>query len=82
MAQLVTRVDDQLLAEVDALVSAGTAATRSDAVRLGLQALVDRHRRQQIGQAIVDAYRRHPQDEGELAGLDEATRVLVEEEPW
>ena len=82
MAQLVTRVDDRLLSDVDALVSEGVAANRSDAVRLGLEALVDRHRRRQIGQVIVDAYRRRPQDAEELAGLDEATRALVEEEPW
>ena len=82
MAQLVTRVDDRLLADVDALVNDGVAATRSDAVRLGLEALVERHRRQQIGQAIVDGYRRHPQNGDELGGLDEATLALVEEEPW
>ncbi len=82
MAQLVTRVDDRLVADVDALVRQGVAATRSDAVRLGLEALVEQHRRAQIGQAIVDGYRGHPQDDDELAGLDEATRALVEEEPW
>jgi Arc/MetJ-type ribon-helix-helix transcriptional regulator len=82
MAQLVTRVDDRLLADVDALVSEGIAASRSDAVRLALEALVEQHRRHQIGQAIVDAYRRRPQDPEELAGLDEATRALIEEEPW
>jgi Arc/MetJ-type ribon-helix-helix transcriptional regulator len=82
MAQLVTRVDDRLLAEVDELVSEGVAATRSDAVRLGLEALVEHHRRQQTGQAIIDAYLRQPQGDDELGGLDEATRALVEEEPW
>ena len=82
MAQLVTRVDDQLLADVDALVSQGVAATRSDAVRLGLEALVEHQRRTQIGQAIVDGYSRNPQNGEELAGLDEATRALIEEEPW
>lgn len=82
MAQLVTRLEDRLLAEVDELVSEGVAATRSEAVRLGLEVLVERHRRQQVGQAIVDAYRRHPQDDEEIAGLDEATRALVGEEPW
>jgi len=82
MAQLVTRVDDRLLAAVDALVSDGVAATRSDAVRIGLETLVERHRRAQIGQAIVDGYRRSPQLGVELAGLDEATRALIEEDPW
>lgn len=82
MAQLVTRLDDRLLAEVDTLVRDGVAATRSDAVRLGLEALVEHHRRQETGRVIVDAYRTHPQDEGELAGLDDATRALVQDEPW
>lgn len=82
MAQLVTRVDDRLLSDVDKLVIDGVAATRSDAVRLGLEALVELHRRQQAGQAIVDGYRRHPQTDEELAGLDQATRALVDEEPW
>jgi Arc/MetJ-type ribon-helix-helix transcriptional regulator len=82
MAQLVTRVDDRLLAQVDALVNDGFAATRSDAVRLGLVALIESHRRQQTGMVIVEGYRRHPQQDNELAGLNEATRALIEEEPW
>jgi len=51
-------------------------------VRLGLQRLVDQQQRQRVGAAIVDAYRRLPQTDEELAGLDEATRALVNEEPW
>jgi hypothetical protein len=51
-------------------------------VRLGLTRLVDQQQRQRVGAAIVDAYRRHPQSDEELAGLDEATRSLVEEEQW
>ncbi|MHB1447012.1 MAG: ribbon-helix-helix domain-containing protein [Acidimicrobiales bacterium] len=82
MAQLVTRVDDRLLADVDQLVTEGVVSTRSDAVRLGLEALVERHRREQAGRAIVDGYRRQPQSDEELAGLEEATRSLIEEEPW
>ncbi|MBV9661351.1 MAG: hypothetical protein JO337_09355 [Acidimicrobiales bacterium] len=82
MAQLVTRVDDRLLADVDSLVDEGLATSRSDAVRIGLEALVERHRRHRIGQSIVDAYRKHPQNTDELAGLDKATRALVDEEPW
>ena len=82
MAQLVTRLDDRLLAHVDGLVADGVVASRSEAVRLGLQTLVDRHRRQQVGARIVDAYERVPQISDELSGLDEATRALVHEEPW
>lgn len=82
MTQLVTRVDDDLVAEVDALVVAGVAANRSEVVRLGLTRLVEHHRRRVIGEAIVDGYRRLPQTADELAGLDEATRSMIHEEPW
>ncbi|HVA23355.1 MAG TPA: ribbon-helix-helix domain-containing protein [Chloroflexota bacterium] len=82
MTQLVTRVNDELVAQVDSLVSQGVVASRSEAVRAGLLVLVDRHRRRSIGAQIVEAYRREPQTREELAGLDEATTALVAEEPW
>ena len=82
MAQVVTRLDESLLDEVDALVRDGVVATRSDAVRIGLEELIVQHRRRRTGQAIVDAYTRLPQSEDELAGLDRATRSLIAEEPW
>jgi Arc/MetJ-type ribon-helix-helix transcriptional regulator len=82
MAQLVARLTDDLLAEVDRLVAEGVVGSRSEAVRMGLERLVDQQRRRRVGNAIVDAYRRRPQADEELAGLDEATRALVDEEPW
>jgi Arc/MetJ-type ribon-helix-helix transcriptional regulator len=82
MAQFVTRLDDQLVEEVDAMVADGAVANRSEAVRLGLERLIDQHRRFQTGEAIAEGYRRQPQTDDELAGLDQATRSLVEEEPW
>jgi len=82
MAQLVTRLDDRLVEEVDGLVAEGVVASRSEAVRLGLEQIVDQHRRRRIGAEIADAYRQRPQTEDELAGLDAATRALIEEEPW
>jgi hypothetical protein len=33
------------------------------------------------GERIADAYRRRPQTDDELGGLDASTRALVEEEP-
>jgi Arc/MetJ-type ribon-helix-helix transcriptional regulator len=82
MAQVVARVDDGLVAQLDELVTDGVVSNRSDAVRLGLERLVDEHRRRRIGEEIVEAYRRTPQTEEELSGLDEATRALIAEEPW
>src|SRR5436305_6029914 len=82
MAQLVTRVNDDLAAAVDELVAAGVVASRSEAVRLGLERLVERYRRSQVGARIVDGYRRRPQGDDEVGWADEATRRMIAEESW
>jgi Arc/MetJ-type ribon-helix-helix transcriptional regulator len=82
MAQLVTRVDDELVAQVDALIAAGVVDSRSEAVRLGLARLVDRHIRDETGRRIADAYRSRPQSAEELEGVDEATQRMLTEESW
>ena len=82
MAQLVTRVDEDLAAAVDELVAAGVVANRSEAVRLGLQRLVDRHRRDQLGAQIVAGYRAVPQADGEGDWADESSVKMIAEEPW
>lgn len=82
MAQLVTRVDDDLAAAVDDLVVAGVVASRSEAVRLGLERLVDRHRRSEIGARIARGYRSLPQTEAEVGWADESTIRMISEEPW
>lgn len=82
MPQLVVRLDHELLADIDALIAAGAVSSRSEAVRLGLERLVSQLRRERVETAIVEAYRRWPQTEDELAGLDAATRALINEEPW
>ncbi len=82
MPQFVTRLDDDLATAVDELVEEGVVASRSDAVRRALAELVDRRRRERIGQAIVDGYTRMPQTEEEVAWADESSREMIEEEPW
>jgi len=82
MAQLVTRVEDQLAAAVDELVEAGIVASRSEAVRLGLERLVDRCRRDEIGSKIARGYRERPQGESELGWTDQSTVRMITEEPW
>jgi len=82
MAQLVTRLDDKLVAAVDALVDSGVVGNRSEAVRMGLEGLVEEHRRHRIGAEIVEGYTRHPETDEELAQAEKATRALIEEEPW
>lgn len=82
MPQLVTRVDDELVAAIDDLVAAGAVASRSAAVRLGLERLVERHRRDQIGARVIEGYRRLPQTGGESGWSDQATAAMIADEPW
>jgi len=82
MTQLVTRIPERLAEQVDALVAAGVVENRSTAVRLGLERLVEEHRRRAIGQAIADGYRRRPQAADEIGWADAATVAMIAEEPW
>jgi metal-responsive CopG/Arc/MetJ family transcriptional regulator len=82
VTQLVTRVDDALVREVDSLVAEGVVESRSDAVRRALRELVDRHRRRLDAEKTIAAYTAQPQTEEEIGWVDEATRRMIEEEPW
>lgn len=80
MSQLVARIDEELLRSVDELIADGLFESRSDAVRVALGQLVDATRRRRIGEAIVEGYRRQPQDESLWS--DRATVEMILEEPW
>ncbi len=82
MTQVVTRLNDKLVADLDGLVADGLVANRSEAVRIGLERLVEEHRRQRIGEEIVEGYKRQPQTDEEIAGAERATRASIAEEPW
>lgn len=82
MAQIIARIDDSFVAQVDRLVEDGVFASRSDAIRLGLELIIDQHRRKAIGDAIVKSFSQLPQSEEELVGIQGSTKALIEEEPW
>jgi metal-responsive CopG/Arc/MetJ family transcriptional regulator len=82
MAQLVARIDDDLLAKVDLVVSWGEMQTRSDVVRQALVELIERKSRERTGRLIADGYRRLPQTDAEVAGLHAAALDMIAQEPW
>lgn len=82
MAQFVTRLEDTLADRVDSLVSAGVLASRSEAVRIGLERLADELERRQVGTQIIEGYRRMPQTADEVGWVDDATERMITEEPW
>ena len=82
VAQMIARVPDDLVEEVDRLVSEGTFESRSDVIREALTRLVDRYRRDETAQRILDGYERVPETEEEMRWAEESARQMVEEEPW
>lgn len=82
MPQLVTRIDENLVASIDELIAEGDFASRSEAVRQGLQILIDQARRRRTAQAIIAGYEAQPQTEEEVGWADEATIRMIKEESW
>jgi Arc/MetJ-type ribon-helix-helix transcriptional regulator len=62
--QIAVRLPAPLLDEIDSLVDAGRFETRADAIRSGIELIVDAERRSRVGRAIVAGYERVPQAEG------------------
>ena len=82
MSQLVTRIDDEMAAAIDALVASGEFASRSDVVREGVARLVDERRRQTIGEQIIAGYDLLPETPDELRQAEVAARAMIDDEPW
>ena len=82
MAQIVVRVNDELAAQLDALVEDGVVASRSEGVRRAIDRFVDEQRRAEIGRQIVEGYERVPQEGHDGLWSDEQTFRMIAEEPW
>lgn len=80
--QIAVRIPDDLAAELEALVTSGSFETKADAVRAGLEALIEARRRADLGARIADGYRAIPQDEEIEAAARRAAIRSIHEEPW
>lgn len=76
-----TRVDGELVAQLDEMVDSGEAKSRSDAVRCALEEMLDQRRCRLIGEAIVEGYRRISETEEELRWAEQNRRWMVAEVP-
>ena len=61
--QVAVRLPAPLLDDIDALVDSGRFETRADAIRSGIELIVDTERRERIAQSIIAGYARVPQAE-------------------
>lgn len=80
--QIAVRLPNDLVGALDELIRDGRFETRADAVRSALVTLVDRERRQRVGEEIAEGYRRIPQTDAELDAATEAAIRSIHEEPW
>jgi Arc/MetJ-type ribon-helix-helix transcriptional regulator len=80
--QLVTRIDASMEAAMDALVESGRFESRSEIVRVAVEALIDADRRRKIGEAIIEGYERMPETEEELELARIISTAMIEAEPW
>lgn len=80
--QIAIRIPDDVAASLEQLVASGRFETKAAAVRWAIQALVEEERRREVGERIVEGYRRLPQTEEEVAAATEAAIRSIHEEPW
>jgi Arc/MetJ-type ribon-helix-helix transcriptional regulator len=80
--QIAVRLSEELLATVDELIAEGTVESRADAVRRGLEMVVDQAERVRIDRALIAGYRRLPPTADEEAAARAALRAAIEDEPW
>ena len=82
MVQLVAKVEDEIAAEIDRLVANGVFESRSHVVRISLEELLDRSRRDEIAKRILAGYERVPETDEELEHARLMATAMIAEEPW
>ncbi|MGI8425106.1 MAG: ribbon-helix-helix domain-containing protein [Actinomycetota bacterium] len=82
MTTVAVRLPDEVIASIDRLIAKGSYANRTEAVKAGLAAIVQEHRRQEIDLLLTEAYSRSPETEEEIEAAASSTRALIAEEPW
>jgi len=82
MPQLVTRLDDGLVEQIDTLVREGVVSSRSAAVRRALEDFVESERRRKVGESIVAGYLHTPANETDHLTTDASAIAMIAEEPW
>ena len=80
--QIAVRIPDSLAESLEDLVSRGRFETKAEAVRAGLEALIEAERRRWVGELIAEGYLRVPQDEDDVEVARLSAIRSIEEEPW
>lgn len=79
--QVAVKLPDELLSRLDHLVSEGRFASRSEAVRDGINRIVRDAERERIDGAFAAGFARHPDDDV-LAEAERLATAAIADEPW
>jgi Arc/MetJ-type ribon-helix-helix transcriptional regulator len=80
--QIAIRLPQELLRELDALVTAGVYESRAAAVRAGVEAITTLERRRSTDRAIIAGYLRIPPAAADDDAATGSLRDAISEEPW
>jgi len=80
--QIAVRLPEELLVELDDLVSKGVYESRAAAVRAGIETVMELERRRRTDRAVVEGYRRVPPTAAEREAAIASLRDAIAEEPW
>jgi Arc/MetJ-type ribon-helix-helix transcriptional regulator len=80
--QIAVKLPDDLSAALDDMVERGVYASRSEAVRAAVAALVRRAAAERIDRAFAQGFNRHPERPEELADATRLAVEAIEDEPW
>lgn len=80
--QIAVKLPDEVVARVDQLVSEGLFASRSAAVRRGLEALLSASASQAIDRAYEVGYGKFPETDRELREAKKLAAEAIRDETW
>lgn len=80
--QIAVRLPEELLDQLDDLVTKGVYKSRAAAVRAGIEAITRLQRRHEVDRAVVEGYRRIPPSSAENDAAIASLAQAIEEEPW
>jgi len=80
--QIAVKLPDEMVADLDRLVSEGAFDSRSSAVRHGVAAMVAASRRDGVERQYAESYARLPETEAELRQATSLAVASINDEPW
>lgn len=80
--QIAVKLPDELVSALDQLIEHGAFASRSHAVRSGLETMINARRREELDRRYRDAAAQLPETREEIADAARLAVEAINDEPW